>query len=308
MRRSVVLGWVGGAVVGALIGASAVLAIGTSHSPSMSLSALPTPAATVKGKRDPEAPAIEGRSRTVITDFSIEDPEGHKVLQVKEIGAVLDLATLASHVVRLPHGHARGVTLLLRRGKSGRVSLAEAFGSREPGARSENLLAIGPLQIADARVNVAITERPVSFQIARAAVQVQKKQDDRAPKVFLSELHGLMTEPDPLPQPVRIRGGGGVIDLAGEPLVDLRVRLCIGGSEMRVRTEIPERQGPVRLRVDAQGFSARSALVALNLVAKFKERLEISSGAVEVTEPYDCTRVEGRESRKSMERAPKSAH
>jgi hypothetical protein len=116
-----------------------------------------------------------------------------------------------------------------------------------------------------------------------------------------------MAEPDPLPQPVRIHGGRGVIDLAGEPLVDLRARVCIGGSEMRVRVEIPERHGAVRLRVDAEGFSGRSALLALNLVTKFKERLEISSGTAEVSEPYDCTRAEGRESRQRVDRTTKRA-
>src|SRR5690606_4809058 len=99
----------------------------------------------------------------------------------------------------------------------------------------------------------------------------------------------------PLPQPIRIRGGRGVIDLASDPLVDLRARICIGGGELRVQVQIPERRGPIRLRVDAEGFSARSALVALNMVAKFKDRLEITKGTVEVAEKFDCTRAEGRE-------------
>jgi hypothetical protein len=69
----------------------------------------------------------------VIGDFAIVDPEGHKVLVAKEIGAALDLQALASHVIRMPGGHARSVALLLRRGKSGRISLAEALGKRDPG-------------------------------------------------------------------------------------------------------------------------------------------------------------------------------
>ena len=116
--------------------------------------------------------------------------------------------------------------------------------------------------------------------------------------------------PDPLPQPVRIHGGRGVIDLAGHPLVDLRARACIGGDELRVHIEVPERQGPVHLRVDADGFSARSARVALNLASRAKERLDVSSGPVEVTEPFDCTREEGkavRERVKSDDRAAEEA-
>jgi hypothetical protein len=271
------------------------------------LPALPEPAAAVSGKRDPGAPQLTGKSRTTISDFSIEDPEGNKVLIAKEIGAALDLVALASHLIRMPSGHARSVTVLLRRGKSGRVSLAEALGKREPGENSGNALAIGPLEIDDARITVAVTERPVVFQIDRAVVQVQKKRGESAPKVFLSGIHGHMADPDPLPQPLRIRGGRGVIDLAGDPLVDLRARVCIGGSEMRVQINIPQRHGPVNLRVDADGFSARTARIALNMVSKSKERLQVSSGPVEVTDKYDCTRAEGRDSRARVERTGDAA-
>jgi len=302
MQRNTLLGWAGGAVVGMLIGGAAMLAYNTPGSANGTLSPLPTPNASIKGKRDPKSLQLEGKSRAVISNFSIEDPEGNEVLQAKEIGAALDLTALASHLVRMPAGHARGVKVLLRRGKSGRVSLAEALGKRDGEAKGENLLAIGPLEVEDARIQVAVNERPVAFQIDRAKVQVQKKLGDAAPRVFLSGIHGYMADPDPLPQPIRIRGGRGVIDLAGDPLVDIRARICIGGSELRVQIEIPERHGAIRLRVDPQGFSARSALVALNMVSKFKDRLEVSKGEVEVTEPYDCTRAEGREARRQ---APK---
>jgi hypothetical protein len=77
----------------------------------------------------------------------------------------------------------------------------------------------------------------------------------------------------------------------------------IGGSEMRAQIDVPERHGPVRLRVDAQGFSARTARLALNMVSKSKERLEVSPGSVEVTEHYDCTRAEGRDARERVRRA-----
>lgn len=302
MQRNTLLGLAGGAVIGILIGGAAVFAYNSPGSAGDELAALPTPSTVSKGKRDPKSLQLEGKSRAVISNFSIEDPDGNEVLQAKEIGAALDLEALASHLVRMSSGHARGVHLLLRRGKSGRVSLAEALGKREGEQKGENQLAIGPLEIDDARVDVAVNERPVAFQIDKAKVQVQKKRGDAAPRVFLSGIHGYMADPDPLPQPIRIRGGRGVIDLAGDPLVDIRARVCIGGGELRVQIEIPERQGAIRLRVDAEGFSARSALVALNMVAKFKDRLEVSKGAVEVTEPYDCTRAEGREARRD---APK---
>ena len=108
-------------------------------------------------------------------------------------------------------------------------------------------------------MTVAVGARPVVFQIDRAVIQVQKKLGESAPKIFLSEIHGYMADPDPLPQPVRIHGGRGVIDLEGHPLVDLRTRVCIGGDAMRVHIEIPERQGPVQLRVDADGFRPHCA-------------------------------------------------
>ena len=309
MQRSKWLGWVGGTLVGILLGGAAGLAFNMPRSQAGALRALPSPSDVPSGKRNRDAPQLEGKARTVMTDFSIEDLEGHEVVSAREIAVGLDLVALGSHTVHMPGGHARGVKLLLRRGKSGRVSLSEALGKREgSGKPSGSALAIGPLQITDTRMTVAVGERPVVFQIDRAVVRVQKKADDSAPKVFLSDIHGYMADPDPLPQPVRIHGGRGVIDLQGHPLVDMRARVCIGGDEMRVQIEIPERQGPVHLRVDAEGFSSRIARMTLNMVSRSKERLEVSSGAVEVTEAYDCTRVEGKASRERVKReADKSA-
>jgi hypothetical protein len=303
MRRGTWLGWIGGAVLGVLAGAAAALAFSTPSARGGPLRALPRPSAVVAGKPDAKRPQLQGKSRTVISNFAIDDLEGHEVLSVKEVAVGLDLDALGAHLVEMPGGHARGVTLLLRRGKSGKVSLSEALGRRD--AKGDNrgtALDIGPLQISDAEMTVAVSERSVVFQIDRARVQVQKQLGEAAPRVFLSDIHGYMADPDPLPQPVRIHGGRGVIDLAGHPLVDLRARVCIGGDELRVHIEIPERQGPVQLRVDAEGFSARTARVALNMVSRAKERLEVSSGTVEVSEPYDCTRAEGKEMRKRVKR------
>ncbi|HEX6242817.1 MAG TPA: hypothetical protein VFZ61_18015 [Polyangiales bacterium] len=303
MRRGTWLGWIGSALLGALLGIAATLAFSMQADSGSRLRPLPRPDAVTAGKRDAKRPQLQGKSRTVISNFAIDDPEGHEVLRVKEIGVGLDLEALGSHVVEMPGGHAQGVTLLLRRGKSGRVSLSEALGRREPkGDKRGTALAIGPLQVSDAEMTVAVSERSVVFQIDRARVQVQKQLSDDAPRVFLSDIHGYMADPDPLPQPVRIHGGRGVIDLAGHPLVDLRARVCIGGDELRVHIEIPERQGPVHLRVDAEGFSARTARVALNLVSRAKERLEVSKGAVDVPEPYDCTRAEGKDVRRRVKR------
>jgi hypothetical protein len=312
MQRSTWLGWMGGAVVGVLLGGAATLAFSMPRSHAGTLRALPQPSAAPKSARDPKTPQLEGKARTVIGDFSIEDLEGHQVLSAKEIVVGFDLEALGSHTIHMSSGHARGVALLLRRGKSGRVSLAEALGKRDAGgAKSGNALEIGPLQITDTRMTVAVGERPVVFQIDRAVVQVQKKQGESAPRVFLSEIYGYMADPDPLPQPVRIRGGRGVIDLAGHPLVDLRARACIGGDELRVHIEIPERQGPVHLRVDAVGFSARTARMVLSMVSRSKERLDVASGAVEVSEAYDCTRAEGKAMRERVKRdaveTPKSS-
>jgi hypothetical protein len=288
-------------MIGVLVGAGAALAFSMPRSHAGALRPLPTPSSVTKGKHDAKAPQLEGAARAVITKFSIEDLDGFEVVSAKEIAAGLDLVALGAHTIHMPSGHASGVTLLLRRGKSGRVSLAEALGKREAsGDKSGSVLAIGPMQISDTRMTVAVGERPVVFMIDRAQVQVQRKLGESAPKVFLSNIHGYMADPDPLPQPVRIHGGRGVIDLAGQPLVDLRVRVCIGGDEMRVRIEIPERQGLVNLRVDAEGFSARTARMALNMVSKSKERLEVSSGPVEVSEPYDCTRAEGKAARERV--------
>ena len=66
---------------------------------------------------------------------------------------------------------------------------------------------------------------------------------------------------------MRIRGGKGVIDLAKDPLIDLRVRVCIGGSELRVRFDLPEQKRAANLGLDAEGALAHVAVMGLNLAA-----------------------------------------
>jgi len=270
--------------------------------------ALPQPASHVAGKRLQDGPRLEGDLFTTIKNFKLDDPEGNTVLTVAEIGAFMDLDSLgSSESIRIPRGHASDVSLLLRRGPSGRVSLSEAFrGNSEPHEpsleRGGTRLQLGPLQVTNVQLTVAMGGTPVVIHIDRAVVRVQRKIRDLAPRVFLSGVHGNMVSPDPLSQPIAIEGAEGVVDLASDPLIDLRARVCIGDSELRIRIKMPERRHPVQMTVDANDPLAKSALVALNLVSVFKsDKLHVVSGEVSVEEAFDCTRTKGRTRRSDMQ-------
>ncbi len=294
----------GGTLGGAVLGATALLVVPVFSEGDENLPPLPEPAERVSGRAHRDGPNVAGSLFTTIKDFSLEDPEGNTVLKVAEIGAFVDLDALGgSELVRMPRGHAHDVELLLRRGLSGRVSLSEAFrGNSEPQPpkhqRGGTPLQIGPLNVKNVKVTVAMGASPVVIHIDHAIVRVQRKVSDLAPRIFLSDIHGNMVNPDPLPQPIAIEGGSGVVDLAGGPLVDIRARVCIGDSEMRIRIEMPERKERVNLTVDAEGALANSALVALNIVSMVKpDKLAIDSARVTVDEPFACSRSKGDERR-----------
>ncbi len=91
-------------------------------------------------------------------------------------------------------------------------------------------------------------------------------------------------------QPVRIVGGEGVIDLARQPLVDLRTRVCVGGGELRIHVGVPDRKQPILLRAEAEGFTGRAAMMGLGLASRFKdEKLSLERGPVLVKEEETAT-------------------
>lgn len=293
-------------ILGALLGAIAVvLVLSSVASTSEPLPDLPV-AAAPKGKPAADNDLdVRGSAETTLRDLSVHDLEGQRVLHVEELAAVLDLASLRKHVVKISRGRVRGVDVLLRRGASGRVSLAEVLGrsgDSKPSPADSSELALGPFVVRDARLRVVVTGRPIVFQLERATVRITRAAADSAPKIFLSDLHGRMVEPDPLPQPLRIVGGEGVVNLARDPLVDLRTRVCIGGGELRMRIELPDRQKPVKLRAEAEGFTGKAALFALGLVARFKdEKIELEEGTVPLPEGPDCSRAEGRQLKEELD-------
>jgi len=295
-------------VAGVLLGAILVIAAPLFVHRGAQAPPLPQPAKHVAGRTKSDGPNVSGNLFATIKTFTLEDPEGNTVLRVAELGGFVDLDAMGdSELVHMPRGHARDVELLLRRGPSGRVSLSEAFrGNSEPHEpklkRGGTALQIGPLQVKNVKLTVAMGKSPVVIHIDHAVVRVQRKRSDLAPRVFLAEVHGNLVSPDPLHQPIAIEGAEGVIDLAGDPLVDMRARVCIGDSEMRIRIEMPERHTQVRMTVDAHGALAGSALMALNVVSMFKaDKLGVTSGSVSVDEPFDCTRSKGRDRRAAME-------
>ncbi len=301
--------WVLGSMLGGgILAVLVLLAVPVFSTGAGNMPPLPEPSERVRGRVHRDGPKVAGNLFTTIKNFSLEDPQGNTVLSVAEIGAFLDLDAIGgSELVRMPRGHAHDVKLLLRRGPSGRVSLSEAFqGNSEPHEpkqqRGGTPLQIGPLNVKNVKMTVAMGTTPVVIHIDHAIVSVQRKASDLAPRIFLSNIHGHMVSPDPLPQPIAIEGGAGVVDLAGDPLVDIRVRVCIGDSEMRIRIGMPERHEQVQLTVDAHGALANSALVALNMVSIVKpEKLAVESAGVTVEEPFECSRSKGVERRTDME-------
>ena len=300
----------GSIAAGALLGAVAVIAWPAVQRSGGQLPLLPKPAEHISGRAHSDGPKVGGDLFTTIKRFTLEDPEGHTVLSVGEIGAFVDLGAIGkSELIRMPRGHAHDVELLLRRGPSGRVSLSEAFrGNSEPHEptrkRGGTPLQIGPLQVKNVNMTVAMGKTPVVIHIDRAVVRVQRKLTDLAPRIFLSEVHGHMVRPDPLPLPIAIEGAEGVIDLAGDPLIDIRARVCFDDSEMRIRIQMPERQERAQMIVDAHGPLATSALIALNLVSVFKsEKLSVNSGSVAIEEPFECATSKARERRSTEPKA-----
>jgi hypothetical protein len=265
---------------------------------------LPRASEPSKGRRK-DSPDLRGTAEARLRNFEIHDLQGHRVLHVDHFGAELDLEDMQKRVVRLTQGRVRGVDVLLRRGESGRISLAEVLGrdpekkKAEPGEPRE--LALGPFQIENAQLRVALGARPITFKIDRAQVRITRKLDEKAPKIFLSGIHGHMADPNPLPQPVRIVGGEGVVDLARDPLVDVRARVCIGNGELRMHVGLPDSRQPVNLRAEAEGFMGKAAMMALSLAAIIKdEKITLHDGSVQVAEAGDCSRSEGRELKREL--------
>jgi hypothetical protein len=265
---------------------------------------LPLPA-RITGSRKTGLPKLRGDVQTVMRAFELEDLEGHTVLHVDKLSAFVDLDAMRRGVVRMPRGHASHIALLLRRGSSGRVSLSEAVrGSTDEPKREKSTtrLDVGPLVVEDVDMTVDMGDKPVLIHVSHAKVRIQRTPDDLAPRIYLSEIHGNLEKPDPLEQPIAIRGAEGVVHLEGGPLVDMRARVCIGNSEMRLRIEMPQRKTQVQMTVDAEGPLANAALMGLGIASKSKsEKLAVDTGSVRVTEPFDCSRDAGKALRDRME-------
>jgi hypothetical protein len=246
----------------------------------------PLPASQVAHGAGGKFPQLGGDVQTVVRSFSLDDQEGNTVLTVERIAAAVDLDGLRHGIVRMPRGTASGVKVLLRRADTGRVSLSDALrNSTDPPTpgKSPMHLNIGPLDVSDAQLTIQMGEKPVVIHIDKATLRVQRTARDPAPKVFLSDIRGQLTKPDPLPQGVTIRAAEGVIDLMGGPLVDLRTRVCLGESEMRLRVVVPQRKSRTEITVDPSGPLGMAGLFALNLVSKAKsDKLEIGRGDVAI--------------------------
>ena len=253
----------------------------------------PEPARAAQGK----FMQLGGDLQTVVRSFSLDDQEGNTVLTVERLTAAVDLDGLKRGIVRMPHGTARGVKVLLRRAESGHVSLSDALrnSTDEPTpGKSPMHLNIGPLDVSDATLTMAMGDKPIVIHVDRATLRVQRTAQDPAPKVFLSDIRGQLVKPDPLPDGVRIRGAEGVVDLIGGPLVDLRTRVCLGQSEMKLRVVVPQRKTRTEITVDPSGPLGMAGLFALNVVSKAKsEKLAVGRGAVPLADGFDCGDTNG---------------
>jgi hypothetical protein len=297
---------VAGSVLGGVIlGAVAVLSVPLVMRDEAAAPALEEPKPPV-GTKDGQLPKMGGDMSTVMRSFTLRDFEGQKVLEVDRLSAFVDLDAMRRGLVRMPRGTVSDVKVLLRKGKSGRVSLSDALRNTTekptPG-KSDTLLEIGPLSVKDAELTIAMGDTPIVVHVDEAVLRVQRTPSDEAPRVFLSGIRGKLLKPA-LPQDVTIRGADGIVDLIGGPLVDLRTRVCIGESEMKLRVVVPERKERTEITVDPSGPLGYAGLFALNVVSKVKsDKLSVGQAPVEVKEGQSCSSSAGAEEAEPAERS-----
>ena len=225
--------------------------------------------------------ALSGHASIALRDFAMNDQEGREVLRVQRMRGSFDVTALRQGIYRMSQASAQGVEVDLYRDRTGGVSLTHALSQTPDPARTglhlppkqrtkEDpwLLEIGPVQIADATLTIGFTDKPVQFYVDHAIVRVRRRADDEGPIIFIEDVHGKMTKPKPLPNPVRIAYASGLVKLVGEPLVDLTARTCIGRDELRAHALVPARKEAVTMTVDSQGLLGALGRMGLKIASR----------------------------------------
>ncbi|MEM8607687.1 MAG: hypothetical protein AAGF92_11300 [Myxococcota bacterium] len=225
--------------------------------------------------------ALSGRASVVLSDFAMNDKQGREVLRVERMEGHFDVTALRRGVYRMRKASVQGIEVTLYRDATGQVSLTHALGETPPPVRQglhlppekkpeEDpwLLEIGPVDVRDATLTLGFTEKPVQFHVEHAKIMVRRRAKDDGPMIYIEDVHGTMTKPKPLPKPVRIAYANGLVKLAGEPLVDLTARTCIGRDELRAHAVVPARQEAVTMTVDSQGLVGALGRMGLKIASR----------------------------------------
>ena len=248
--------------------------------------------------------ALSGRASIVLNDFAMNDKQGREVLRVQKMRGSFDVTALRRGIYRMAEASAQGIEVTLYRDRTGMVSLTHALGQTPapvrsglhmpPKKQSEEepwLLEIGPMEIAGATLTIGFTDKPVQFYVDHAMVRVRRRADDRGPMIFIEDVHGKMTKPKPLPNPVGIAYASGLVKLVGEPLVDLTARTCIGRDELRAHAVVPARNEPVTITVDSQGLLGALGRMGLKIASRREsEKLHYVHAPVKIEGGPGCSR------------------
>ncbi|MEM7437052.1 MAG: hypothetical protein AAF436_18000 [Myxococcota bacterium] len=226
--------------------------------------------------------ALSGRASVSLHDFVMNDKQGREVLRVEKMRGAFDVTALRHGVYRMTKATVEGIEVTLYRDSTGQVSLTHALSQAPPPVRqglhlppkqkpkddSPWLLEIGPVDVVNATLTLGFTAKPVQFEVEHARISVRRRAEDAGPMIYIEDVHGIMSKPKPLPNPVGIAYATGLVRLVGEPLVDLTARTCIGRDELRAHAVVPARQAAVTMTIDSQGLMGALGRMGLKIASR----------------------------------------
>ncbi|MEM7139100.1 MAG: hypothetical protein AAF500_21180 [Myxococcota bacterium] len=226
--------------------------------------------------------ALSGRASVSLHDFVMNDKQGREVLRVEKMRGAFDVTALRHGVYRMTKATVEGIEVTLYRDATGQVSLTHALSQapppvrqglhlppkQKPKADAPWLLEIGPVDVVNATLTLGFTAKPVQFEVERARISVRRRAEDAGPMIYIEDVHGIMSKPKPLPNPVGIAYATGLVRLAGEPLVDLTARTCIGRDELRAHAVVPARKAAVTMTIDSQGLLGALGRMGLKIASR----------------------------------------
>jgi len=195
---------------------------------------------------------------------------------------------LTDGVLRLRDLQGYDGAILIRPGRQEKVSIKEVF--RRPDAGKKKIdLDLGWLWAENIRVAVRMVDRPLTFQVATASVNVTRQGQSPA-TIRLRNVNATMVEPAPLDVTIQMVAASGRIDPARAEVVRLSSGVCLGDEPLQAG--VTYRPGPpkvARVTIDYES--------GLGFLASLGFRIGgLVSGPLEVDEaelPGDPPECEG---------------